>query len=152
MKSGALKLSILAFVVVTLVSLIPYLGTFVIAPLAALAIGAAAGRRAATVARDRAANEAAWAGTLVGVAALIGSIVGLALLITFVVDIPAVQEFIRSSEPNPEARIPYEWMVPLGALSGVVVGFFVGLFDLLLALGGGLVAGWIVNHNRAVPA
>ncbi len=147
-----IRMGIVAFVAIVLVSLIPYIGSFVLAPIVALAMGAAAGRRAAALARTGAANEAAKTGALVGVGALIGSIIGLAMLVMFVVDIPVVQEFIRTSEPNPEARIPYEWMAPLGGLAGVVVGFFVGLFDLGLAFVGGLLAGWVFDHNRRVSA
>src|SRR5690349_7673619 len=113
-QSTGFRYAVMALIGVALVSLIPYYGSFVIAPLAALAIGAVAGRRAAAVAGDRTTNEAVRAGALVCLGATIGSIIGLTILVLFVVDIPAVQDFIRSSEPNPEARIPFEGIMPLG--------------------------------------
>ncbi len=152
MRTIGIRMGIVAFIAIVLVSLIPYVGSFVIAPIVALAVGSVAGRQAAALARTGATSEAAKTGALVGVGALVGSIIGLAILVMFIVDIPAVQEIIRNSEPNVEARIPYEWMVPLGGLTGVVVGFFVGLFDLGLAFVGGLLAGWVFDHNRRVSA
>lgn len=118
----------------------------------ALVIGAAAGRQAAAETRSSASVAGAKAGAKVGVGALVGSMIGIAILGLVLVNIPGVPEFIRSSEPHPEARIPYEWMTGLGALTGVVVGFFVGLFDLFLSFVGGLLAAMVYDHNRRVPA
>lgn len=151
-QSGGFKYAFIALVAVSLVSLVPYFGSFVIAPLIALAVGAVAGRHAAALAGNRTTGQAVRAGSLVGLGALIGSIIGLTLLVLFIVDIPAVQDFIRTSEPNPEARIPSEWLMPLGTLMGIVVGFLAGLFDLVVAVVGGLVAGWIYHNNHSVPA
>ena len=151
MKRIGFNLAIVAFVVVALVSLIPFLGSFVIAPLVVLGIGAMAGRQAAAAASSHEANEGAKAGSIVGIGALIGSVIGLTILVMFVANIPAVQEYIRTSEPHPEARIPYEWMVPAGGVMGAVTGFFVGLFDFVVALVGGLLAGAVYGHNRRVP-
>ena len=72
----------IALVAVALVSLIPYVGSIVIAPVVVLMISAEAGRRAAARAGSRPANEAAKAGAIVGVGALIGSIVGLTILLS----------------------------------------------------------------------
>ncbi len=151
MKDIALRMGGFAFVVVAVCSLIPYLGWFVIAPIAALAIAAAAGRQAAAATHSGASTAGAKVGALVGLGALIGSMIGLTILVLVLVEIPGVQEAIRNSEPNPQARIPYEWIAPLGALAGVVVGFFVGLFDLVLSVIGGLLAAWVYDHNRKVP-
>jgi hypothetical protein len=151
-QSGGFRYGVLALIAVALVSLIPYFGSFVIAPLVALAFGAVAGRRAAGLEGDRNTGGPAKAGALVGLGALIGSIIGLTLLVLFVVDIPAVQEYIRTSEPNLGARVPYEWMMPIGALMGIVVGFLAGLFDLVVAVLGGLIAGWVYHNNHPVTA
>jgi hypothetical protein len=151
-QSRAFTYAVLALVIVAVVSLLPYFGSFLIAPLVALALGAMVGQRAAVGAGNRTTAEAARAGSLVGLGALVGSIVGLTILVLFVVDIPAVQDYIRASEPNPEARIPYDWMVPLGTLMGIVVGFLAGLFDLVCAVVASLVAGWVYHNNHPVPA
>jgi hypothetical protein len=142
------RLAVLAGVAVLVVSLIPYLGSLVLAPLMVLALSARAGRQAAAESTTDALNQAAKAGTLVGMATLIGSIVGLTLLVVLAVRIPAVQEYIRASEPHPDARIPYAWIVPLGAVAGSIVGFFIGLVDLLLAILCGMCAGWVADRNR----
>lgn len=152
MQANGFRMGVLAVVIVGLVSLVPYVGWFLIAPIVALMIGAAAGRQAAAATRSGTTGAGAKAGAKVGVGALIGSIIGVTILGLVLVNIPGAPEFIRSSEPHPEARIPYEWMTGLGALTGVVVGFFVGLFDLFLSFVGGLLAAWVYDHNRRVPA
>jgi hypothetical protein len=148
----SLKMAVLALAVVALISLIPYIGAFVFAPVVALVIATVAGRHAARMATSSPATAATKAGALVGVGALAGAVIGLGALVLVVVNIPGVQEFIRASEPNPEARLPYEWIMPIGALAGIIVGAIVGLFDLALSVVAGLVAGWMHNQNHAQAA
>jgi hypothetical protein len=151
MQTVGFKMGVLILLAVALVSLIPVVGSFVIAPFVALAVGAVAGRSASRMADAGAANQATKAGAFTGIGALLGSILGLTILLLIIADNPAMQEAIRNSEPHPEARIPYAWMAPLAALGGIVGGFVVGLFDLLLATVGGLLAGLLYDHNRKVP-
>ena len=63
-----------------------------------------------------------------------------------------MQETIRNSEPHPEARVPYEWMGPLAALGGIVGGFLFGLFDLVLLVVGGLIAGLLYGRQQNAMA
>jgi hypothetical protein len=78
----------------------------------------------------------AWAG--------VGALVSLTLVFAVVFFVigsnPAVQEFVRASEPHPEARLPYETIAPLAAGVGALLGLVVGFFSLAAALVGGLLA------------
>ncbi|MEO8285221.1 MAG: hypothetical protein ABI670_02155 [Chloroflexota bacterium] len=117
-----------------------------LAPIAAIVLGAGAGWWMISNSTEQGGLNGLKAGAVVGAGALLGSIVGLAVLALFVGNIPEVQTYVQNSEPNPEARIPTEWIAPLGALAGVVVGFVVGLFDLVLSAIAGFVAG-ALNHS-----
>jgi len=56
---------------------------------------------------------------------------------------PSIQKFVRNSEPHPEARVPIEWMAPLGAAVGGFAGFAMGLINLdLSSLGGTIIGLW----------
>jgi hypothetical protein len=150
MKRNTIILALLAFVIVALTT--PFqLFDFPLAPVAALALGAIAGWWLSDTRGDYSVSGAK-AGAIVGLGALLGSIVGLAVLALWVGNIPEVQTFVQNSESHPEARIPTEWIAPLGALAGVVVGFIVGLFDLALSAVAGWIAGVIHGYNHPVRA
>ncbi len=151
MDRNALPWAIVAFVVVGVLTPFELLSV-PLAPLAALIIGAGAGWFLASAHRARAAGSGARAGAIVGLGALLGSIVGLAVLALFVGNIPEIQTFVQNSEPHPEARIPADWVAPLGALAGLIVGFVVGVFDLALSALAGWIAGAVYGANHAAQA
>jgi hypothetical protein len=151
MNGNTWLLAALAFVIVALATPFQLLDV-PLAPIAALVLGAVAGWWVANRRGEHTAGSGVQAGALVGLGALLGSIFGLAVLALWIGNIPEVQTFVQNSEPHPEARIPTEWVAPLGALAGVVVGFIVGLFDLLVAAVAGGVAGAIYHYNHPVKA
>jgi hypothetical protein len=140
MGNNTTILAVLAFIIVAVATPFELFGV-PLAPIAALIFGAIAGWMVAGTRRSDTGAAGARAGALVGVGALLGSIVGLAVLALWIGNIPEVQTFVQNSEPHPEARIPADWIAPLGALAGVVVGLVVGLFDLIIAA----IAGWIAG-------
>jgi hypothetical protein len=148
MNRNTIIMATLAFVIVALATPFQLFGV-PLAPLAALVIGAAAGWLVSQRLGESAAGSGARAGAIVGAGALLGSIVGLAVLALFVGNSPEVQAYVQTSEPNPEARIPTDWVAPLGALAGVIVGFLVGLFDLALSAIAGWIAGVFHGQSRA---
>jgi hypothetical protein len=148
MNRNTFILALVAFVVVALTTPFQLAGV-PLAPFAALVIGAVAGWWVVRPQEGDAPVHGVKAGTAVGVGALLGSIAGLAVLALWMGNIPEVQAYIQNSEPYPEARIPTEWIAPLGTLAGVIIGFVVGLFDLALSAIAGLVAGAI--HGGSQP-
>jgi uncharacterized membrane protein YeaQ/YmgE (transglycosylase-associated protein family) len=107
-------------------------------PIIALLIGVIAGWLAYQQRTDQRTNCGARAGIWAGVGALIGTtVVGAALLAIAGAD-PVIQEFVRNSEPHPEARIPYEFIAPLAAGVGALLGSIAGLYSLGAAIVGGL--------------
>jgi hypothetical protein len=151
MNRNTLVLTLLAFVIVALAT--PFqLFDVPLAPVAALVFGAIAGWWMLNNRGEHTATEGFKAGAIVGVGAMLGSVVGLALLALFVSNIPEVQAYIQNSEPHPQARIPSEWIAPLGALAGVIVGLIMGLFDLADSAVAGLVAGALSANSHAHQA
>ncbi len=146
MNRSILYLAIAAFVVVALLTPFELFGV-PLAPLAAIVMGALAGWWVSSTRPEHTAGSAARAGAGVGLGALLGSIAGLAVLALWIGNIPEVQAFVQNSEPHPEARIPTDWVAPLGALAGVVTGFFAGVIDLALAWIAGWIAGIVNNRN-----
>jgi uncharacterized membrane protein YeaQ/YmgE (transglycosylase-associated protein family) len=151
MNRNTLILALLALIIVALTTPFQLLD-IPVAPFVALILGAIAGWWVARSRTESPAAMGAKAGAIVGTAALIGSIIGLAVLAFFVGNIPEVQSYVQSSEPHPEARIDTEWIAPLGALAGVVVGFIVGVFDLILSAVAGWIAGVIYGQAHHVGA
>ncbi len=144
----------LALVTVALSTLIPVIGSLVIAPLTALIIGAGAGWWASKVLGYGTAGRGAGAGAIAGLGALLGSVIGLALLLSIAANNPEVQRGIQeglenAQQQNPDVVLPENF--DPGAILGVggaFVGFCFGLFDLFLATIGGLVAGLVYGRNR----
>lgn len=150
MNRNAVLLAVLAFFAVALATPFELFGV-PLAPLAALVLGAIAGWSVYTERREVTRDTSglgARAGIIVGIGALLGSIVGLAVLALWIGNIPEVQAYVQASEPHPEARIPVDWIAPLGALAGVIVGFLAGLLELALAAGAGWIAG-LLHQNQA---
>lgn len=130
-----------AFLLVFVLSCVPVVGAMLLAPLAAVVLGALAGRSAVRV--PGAGLGAAFnAGAIVGVGALLASMGALAVFGFGVSLDPGVQEAIRATEPHPEARVPYAWVAPLGASFGAFIGLLVGVVGLVVASVGGLAVGW----------
>jgi hypothetical protein len=88
------------------------------------------------------------AGAVAGLGALLAGVVAFTVLGSLFAGDPAVQEFVRASEPHPEARLPYAWIPLLGAALGGLVGLGVGLFHLVLATLGGLAVGVLSGAER----
>jgi hypothetical protein len=137
-----------ALIIVGLASLIPLAGMFVIAPLAALLLGAGAGWRAARLQQDQAVVQGARAGVITGMGAWLGVMLAFTIVALVLGNNPEFQAFVQASEPNPEARVPAGWIAPLGVATGMVIGFIVGVFDLALALAGGLLAGLVYRNQH----
>jgi hypothetical protein len=129
-----------AFVLVLAATLLPKIRVGVAAPLAALLIGAGAAWWARSTAPSSLGRSAA-AGAVTGIGALLASMVAFTILGFAFGSSPEIQEFVRTSEPDPEARIPYPWIAPLGAVFGVLVGLGFGLLNLVLATIGGVLVG-----------
>jgi hypothetical protein len=146
MNRTIMYLAVAAFVVVALLTPFELFGV-PLAPLAAIVFGAGAGWWVAATRPEHTAGNAARAGAWVGLGALLGSIIGLAVLALWIGNIPEVQAFIQSSEPHPEARIATDWIAPLGALAGVIIGFFAGIVDLVLSWIAGWIAGMVTTRN-----
>ena len=169
MARVGLIMAAVAFIVVALTSLIPLVGAFLVAPLAALAIGAGAGWWASKVLGGGSAGRGAGAGAITGVGALFGSVVGLALLAAMfgnsVGNNPDFQQQLQqgiedAQEQNPDPQAPDIEIPEIsgGAVTGAagvvgaVGGFCFGLVDLLLAVLGGLLGGFIYGRNNPVMA
>lgn len=111
---------------------------FALIPLIAI-VGAVLAGWAAVRARGGTAGDGALVGLVVGVGALLGAVVGLTALGWIAGDYRQVQEFVRNSEPHHDARLPYGWIAPLGAISGALIGVLSGLISLVMATLAGLV-------------
>ena len=139
----------LAFIIVALLTPFEVAGV-PLAPVAAIIIGAAAGwwtSKTFVSTPERGAS----AGAIAGIGALLGSMIGLAVLALIIGSMPEVQELICNSEPNPEARIPTEWIGPMAVVGGAIGGFMLGLIDLVLATVAGLFAALLYGRNRRTP-
>jgi ABC-type Na+ efflux pump permease subunit len=120
---------------------------FAFIPLIAIAAGVLAGR-AAVRQHGGTAGDGALAGLFVGAGVLLGAVVGLTALGAIVGNFPEVQELVRNSEPHPEARLPYDWIAPLGAATGALIGFLSGLTYLVPTTLAGLVAATLGEPTR----
>jgi hypothetical protein len=131
-----------AFALVFAATMVPFLGAVALGPLAAFAVAMVAGFWVAHY-TGAGLGPATGLGAVIGVGALVAATAAFALYGFGIGTDPAVQEFVRASEPNVEARIPYEWMPALGAATGALVGFLAGGVNLMLAALGGLIGGLI---------
>ena len=147
MKGNNLAMAAVGLVVVGLAVMVPVIGTFFLAPLGAAVIGAVAAWQASKGA-DNASRAGLKSGAVVGVGAFIGSVVAISAFATFLGADPAVQEFVRNSEPHPEARIPYELMEPVAAAAGLIIGLIVGAVNFGASTVAGLLAGLVAELRR----
>ena len=132
-------------VAVLVVSLVPGIGAFVLAPLAAVVIGVLAAWYMR--APDGSTGRPTRAAVVAGLGAFLASIIVLAGFGLALGSNPAIQELIRESEPHPEARVPYEWMTGLGMATGALVGFGMGLFNFVLSTVAGLLTALFTSHK-----
>jgi hypothetical protein len=126
-------------------------GLFVAMPLVALVAATFAGyvtfhRPGGT------AGVGAFAGFVVGVGTLVGAVIGLTALGWIAGNYPEFQELVRNSEPNPDARLPYDWIAPLGAATGALIGFLSGLTYLVPATIAGLVTAALSGYTVRAAA
>lgn len=148
----------LALVIVALSSLIPLIGSLVVAPLATILLGAGAGWWASKVAGIGTAGRGAGAGAITGLGALIGSGIGLVVLVMISANNPEVQRQIQEmmrtiQSENPDATMPDSAQLGTAmTAAGAMLGFCVGLIDLFLATIAGLIAGLIYGRNRQPAA
>jgi hypothetical protein len=110
---------------------------FATTPLLILILTALAAREAGTPAHG------ASIGAVVGAGALLGTTIGLTILGGVAGSNPAIQDFVRASEPHPEARLPYHWIAPLGVVTGAFSGVLFGVSNLVMAVVVGMVVGTI---------
>jgi ABC-type Na+ efflux pump permease subunit len=127
-------------------------GIFVAIPLVAIIAAGFAGYRALHLPGGT-AGDGAIAGFVVGVGVLIGAVIGLAALGWIAGSYPEFQELVRNSEPNPDARLPYEWIAPVGAAAGALIGFLSGLTYIVPATLAGLATGVLggTTNRTAAP-
>ncbi len=93
-------------------------------------------------------TQATALAAIAGAGALLASMVAFLFLGTVLGNIPAIQELIRNSEPHAEARVPYEWIPGLAAVLGGLVGFGIGILNLLLSTIGGLITALLISPER----
>ncbi|MCU0490538.1 MAG: hypothetical protein MUD01_02925 [Chloroflexaceae bacterium] len=117
-------------------------------PLATLIIALVSGwlayQQGTTEVRGLGLRAGAWA----GFGALVGITVVFAAMLFAIGSDPGVQEFVRASEPHPEARLPYAAIAPLAAGVGALLGLVTGFFSLLAALIGGLLVDLFLAGGR----
>jgi hypothetical protein len=137
---------VVAFAIVMAVGFVPRVGVLVLAPVAAILIGGSAAHFVMAT-RPATLGSALTAGAVAGLGALVATVLAFALFGYGLGLDPEIQEFVRTSEPHPEARLPYDWIAPIGAVLGAFIGIFAGMVNLALAALAGLVVGWF-----SVPA
>ena len=140
------------FLFVLAATMLPTLGWVFAAPALSLVIGATAAWWVRST-PGASATQAILSGAIAGLGALAASVAAFAFYGWHFGNDPALQEWIRNSEPYPEARIPNDWIAPLGAFAGVFVGLAAGLMNLALAAVGGLFVGlWSHHAGTHLPA
>jgi hypothetical protein len=132
------------------VSIVPGVGVFVLAPLAAVVIGVMAAWYMR--APDGSAGRPTRAAMVAGVGAFLASIIALTGFGWLLGSNPAIQELVRESEPHPEARVPYEWMAGFGMATGALVGFGMGLFNFALSTVAGLLTTLFTGHKPSASS
>jgi hypothetical protein len=123
-------------------------GAYVFGPSTALLLGGLGAWRASRAGGGTLGRDAA-AGALVGAGVLIGTVVGFTLAGYLLGSDPAVQEFVRAGEPNPEARLPHRWVPYFGASLGAFGGFALGLGGLAFSAVAGWIFGVAAGHGGA---
>jgi hypothetical protein len=149
-----LIMAALAFVTVALSMLIPGLGALCVGPLTALLIGSGAGWWASKVLGSGNAGRGAGAGAIAGLGALFGAAVGLTVLASIVGTDPQFQQQLQDQfAQDPNVQLP-EGFNPaaLVGVGGAIGGFCIGLFYLVLAVIGGLIAGLVYGNRGATAA
>jgi hypothetical protein len=142
----------LGLATVGVATVVPVIGTFAIAPLCALAVGAGVAWSAARGEPEGSLGRGLGAGTLAGIGALVGTVLGFTVLAFLLGADPTLQEMVRSSEPHSEARIPAGLIAPLAAATGALLGLLWGGLNLALATLGGLLGALAVGLSRGARA
>jgi hypothetical protein len=135
------------FVVILGCTFVPIVGADVLAPTAAVVLGVAAAW-SAVHASGHTLMDAVKASASAGAGAWLASFAAFVALGAIVGNVPAIQEFVRNSEPHPEARVPYEWIPSLTTMLGALVGVVIGLVNLALATVAGLITGLVISPER----
>jgi hypothetical protein len=136
-----------AFVVVLGITFVPIAGADVLAPVAAVVLGVTAAWSAVHT-PGHTLMDAVKASASAGAGAWLASFVAFVALGATLGTVPAIQEFIRNSEPYPEARVPYEWIPALTTVLAGLVGIGIGLVNLGLATVAGLITGLVISPER----
>jgi hypothetical protein len=150
-------MALLALVVVGLSTLIPVLGALIVAPLAALFVGAGAGWWASKELGYGTAGRGAGAGAIAGIGALLGPIIILTIAATILGRSAAFQQQVQQGlesarQQNPGADVPNLNPAALATAGGALGGFCLGLVYLLLSTIGGLIGGLVYGRNRGQAA
>lgn len=127
----------------------PWVGPSLLIPTLALFIGAVAGWLA-TRGPEAGRLAGARAGGAAGLGALAATTIVLTGLLAWVGTDPVVQEFVRMSEPHPEARLSPAAIPWVAAGVGALIGLTVGAQSFATALFGGAIAD--VLHGRGEQA
>jgi hypothetical protein len=136
-----------AFAVVLGATFVPVMGADILASGLSLLLGVAAAWWLLRT-PGHTPVQATTLSAIVGLGTLLASVVAFVVLGMVLGNVPAIQELVRNSEPHPEARVPYDWIPGLGAALGGLVGFGIGIVNLLLATIGGLITGLIISPER----
>ncbi|HEU4322303.1 MAG TPA: hypothetical protein VFS21_04055 [Roseiflexaceae bacterium] len=150
-KAGLL-FGLIALIAVPVISWVPYVGALLCGPVVAIGLGTGAGYLGLRWS-DRSAGigTGVLAGGIVGMGALAGSVIFFLVVVNLMMSMPEMQDVfadaIRNQQPNTQlTEEQLQGLVPLG---GLIAGLCIGIFQLLFALGGGAVGGWLFTRNRA---
>jgi hypothetical protein len=131
----------ITFAIVLAVSFVPAVGALILVPVAAVLTGGLAAHFALRTSGGSLSTAVA-AGASAGTGALVASIAAFALLGFGLGLDPGFEELVRAIEPHPEAGLPHDWIAPVAASIGALLGLLAGVGNLVLATVAGLVTAW----------
>ena len=146
MNRTNLTMATVGFVVVVLASLVPPVGMYLLAPLAAMAAGACAARRAVARTGESQPWAGVKAGAAVGAGALLGTVAAILAVVVILGGDQSVQESLRDLALGASAWLPSGWVAPLASTIGVLATLALGAVNLAAALFGSLIVA-----SRPVP-
>ncbi len=158
MARAGWSMALLALVVTALSALIPLIGTFIIGPLATIIIGAGAGWWASKRLGSGGAGRGAGAGAIAGLGAFIGATIGTVIIFSILsgspdgrAQISSILAQMQQEDPTLNQLSSDDLASAISVLGGGL-GFCVGLFNIFLAMIGGLIAGLVYGKRDTPPA
>jgi hypothetical protein len=140
--------TVVGFVLVLPIMVVPGLALTVPAPLAALTLGCLGGLLVASR-RNCTTRRVAVTGLSVGAGALLANVVAFGLIGDVLGSLVAIQDMLGSALPAAGGVTSSGSLAPLGAAAGGFAGFVSGMVDLILALVGALLGGLLAEHPPA---